>query len=88
MVFFNEPIPWFPKKRSFEEAKKSDLMLIIGTNAEVLPAAEIPEIAKKTGAKIIEINIKPSVFTHTLTDIFIEARATEAMEAIGKELYL
>jgi NAD-dependent deacetylase len=63
-------------------------MLIIGTNAEVLPAAEIPEIAKKTGAKIIEINIKPSVFTNTLTDIFIEARATEAMEAIGKELYL
>jgi NAD-dependent deacetylase len=88
MVFFNEPIPWFAKKRSFEEAKKSDLMLIIGTNAEVLPAAEIPKIAKKTGAKIIEININPSPFTHSLTDIFIEARATEAMEAIGKKLYL
>jgi NAD-dependent deacetylase len=88
MVFFNEPIPWFAKKRSFDEARKSDLILIIGTNAEVLPAAEIPEIAKNTGATIIEINIKPSPFTHTVTDIFIEARATEAMEEIGKLLYL
>jgi NAD-dependent deacetylase len=88
MVFFNEPIPWFAKKRSFDEARKSDLLLIIGTNAEVLPAAEIPEIAKNTGAAIIEINIKPSPFTHTVTDIFIEARATEAMEEIGKLLYL
>lgn len=88
MVFFNEPIPPFAKKRSFEEACKADLLLIIGTNAEVLPAAEIPEAAKNTNAKIIEINIKPSHFTHTVTDIFIEARATEAMEEIGKRLYL
>lgn len=88
MVFFNEAIPQFAKKRSLDEARKTDLLLIIGTNAEVLPAAEIPEIAKKTGAKIIEINIKPSPFTHTVTDVFIEARATEAMEEIGRKLYL
>jgi NAD-dependent deacetylase len=88
MVFFNEVIPWFAKKRSLEEAQKADLLLIIGTNAEVLPAAEIPERAKRTGAKIIEINIKPSLFTHTVTDVFIQARATEAMEALGKDLYL
>lgn len=88
MVFFNEAIPEFAQKKSFEEAQKADLLLIIGTNAEVLPAAKIPEIAKKTGAKIIEINIKPSPFTNTVTDVFIESRATEAMEEIGKLLYL
>ncbi len=88
MVFFNEPIPWFAKKRSFEEAKRADLLLIIGTNAEVLPAAEIPEIAKKSGTKIIEINIRPSIFTQSITNLFIEAKATEAMTEIGKLLYL
>lgn len=88
MVFFNEPIPEFAKKRSFDEARKTDLLLIIGTNAEVLPAAEIPEIAKQTGARIIEINIQPSPFTGTITDVYIEARATEAMEEIGRQLYL
>jgi NAD-dependent deacetylase len=88
MVFFNEPIPHFAKKRSFEEASKSDVLLIIGTNAEVLPAADIPVKAKESGAKIIEINIKPSHFTNTITDVFIKMKATKAMEEIGKLLYL
>lgn len=88
IVFFNEPIPPDAEKQSFEEAAKADLLLIIGTNAEVLPAAAIPVTAKKTGAKIIEINIKPSRFTGTLTDLFIEASAIEALSEIGKGLYL
>ena len=88
MVFFNEPIPHFAKKRSFEEAEKCDVLLIIGTNAEVLPAARIPEVAKENGATIIEINIKPSHFTDTITDVFLEMKATEAMKRIGELLYL
>lgn len=88
IVFFNEPIPHFAKKRSFEEAAKADVLIIIGTNAEVLPAAQIPEIAKEHGAKIIEINIKPTHFTDSITDIFLEMKATEAFAEIGRLLYL
>ena len=88
MVFFNEPIPAFAKKRSFQEAARCDVLIIIGTNAEVLPAAKIPEVAKENGAKIIEINIKPSHFTNTVTDIFLEMKATEAMSELGKLLYI
>jgi len=88
IVFFNEPLPQFAKKHSFEEAKKADVFIIIGTNAEVLPAANIPVVAKETGAKIIEINIQPSHYTNTITDIFLEMKATEAMTEIGKLLYL
>ncbi len=88
MVFFNEPIPVFAKKRSFEEAEKADVFIIIGTNAEVLPAANIPVTAKKHGAKIIEINIKGTHFTHEITDIFLQGDAAEIMEEIGKLLYL
>lgn len=88
MVFFNEPIPAYTKKRAFEEASKADVLLIIGTHAEVLPAAEIPVIAKKNGAKIIEINIEPSHFTNTITDIFLNARASETMEKLSELLYL
>ena len=49
---------------------------------------KIPEVAKENGAKIIEINIKPSHYTNTVTDIFLEMKATEAMGEIGKLLYL
>ena len=88
MVFFNEPIPAFAKKRSFQEAQKADLLLIIGTNAEVLPAADIPVVAKQNGAKIIEINIKETHFTHEITDVFLKGKASEVLNKIGKLLYL
>jgi NAD-dependent deacetylase len=88
MVFFNEPIPTFAKTRSFEEAKKADVMIIIGTNAEVLPAANIPVVAKEHGAKIIEVNIEETHFTHEITDIFLKGKASEMMKCIGELLYL
>lgn len=88
MVFFNEPIPAFAKKRSFEEARKADVFLIIGTNAEVLPAADIPVEAKKHGAKIIEINIKKTHFTNEITDIYLHGEASKIMQKIGELLYL
>ena len=88
MVFFNEPIPQFALKRSFEEVQKADVLLIIGTNAEVLPAADIPVAAKNHGAKIIEINIEETHFTREITDIFIREKAGVAMKKIGELLYL
>ncbi len=88
MVFFNEPIPHFAKTRSFAEAEKSDVFIIIGTNAEVYPANEIPVVAKDSGATIIEINIKESHFTNTITDIFLQGKATEVLGRIGELLYL
>ena len=88
IVFFNEPIPEFAKQQSFKEVNKADIMLIIGTNAEVLPAAELPLVAKKNGAKIIEININKSHLTNSITDFFLEGKATKVLSAIGKQLYL
>jgi NAD-dependent deacetylase len=88
IVFFNEPIPAFALKRSFEEAAKADVLLIIGTNAEVLPAANIPVKAKENGATIIEINLNATHFTNEITDIFLQGDAAEVMKAIGELLYL
>ncbi len=88
MVFFNEPLPKFALKRAQEETQKADVLIIIGTNAEVYPANELPVKAKENECFIIEINIQKSEFTDTITDIFLEGKATEIMEKIGKHLYL
>lgn len=88
IVFFNEKIPAFALKRSKEESLKADVLIIIGTNAEVLPAADIPVKAKENGALIIEINIQESHFTHTITDLFLKGKASDIMSKIGEFLYL
>lgn len=88
IVFFNEPIHPEPQKRSLEEAEKCDLLLIIGTDAEVYPANAIPVIAHSHGARIIEVNIRESHLTRGLTDLFICGRAGEVMSEVGEKLYL
>ncbi len=87
-VFFGEAIPDKAREMSYQEAEKADLFLVIGTTGEVQPAAMVPIYAKNNGAKIIEVNTKKSNFTDRITDIFLKARAAEAMQVISDELGL
>jgi len=80
-IFFGEDIPSFAYQKSVEEANIADVFLIIGTTGEVMPACNIPIIAKKNGAFIIEINLEISAYTHSITDIFLKGTA---VEVIGK----
>jgi len=76
-VFFGEPIPEPAKSKSFMSAKKSDVFLLIGTTGEIMPASQIPYLAKQNGCIIIEINTEPSNYTHDITDVFLKGKATE-----------
>lgn len=81
-VFFGELIPDKAHKKSMEHIQKADLILVIGTTGEVMPACELPRIAKENGATIIEINPEPSAYTHSITDIYLPMKAGEAMQTI------
>jgi NAD-dependent deacetylase len=47
-----------------------------------MPSSLIPIEAKKNKSKIIEINIARSSFTTTISDIFLQGKATEIMEEL------
>jgi len=85
-IFFGEPIPEDVHQKSIYEALNSDVVLVIGTTGEIVPASMIPGLAKNNGAKIIEINPEKSEFTRTITDIFINEKATDAMTLLMSEL--
>jgi NAD-dependent deacetylase len=87
-VFFGEQIPESAYTRSVYESQASDVFFVIGTTGEVMPAAMTPHIAKRNGAKIIEINPNPSNFTNIITDIFIREKACAGMEGIMEALGL
>ena len=87
-VFFGEAIPEEAHTRAIHEARVSDVFILIGTTGEVMPASFIPPLAKQNGAAIIELNIEPSNYTHQITDIFLQARATEAMTRLVEKLAL
>ncbi len=78
-IFFGEGIPPRAYEKSLEAARRADIFLVIGTTGEIMPASEIPYIAKENDAKIIEVNTEPSNFTHQITDVFLQGKATEVM---------
>ena len=87
-IFFGEGIPQAALAESYEAASISDVFLIIGTTGEVMPANQIPLLAKECGAKIIEINPEPSNYTDRVTDVFLKGKATEVMRELEGKLFI
>jgi len=86
-IFFGEAIPQEPLAASYEAANISDVFLIIGTTGEVMPANQIPPLAKQQGAKIIEVNPEKSNYTDRITDIFLQGKAGEIMIKLNEVLF-
>jgi len=86
VIFFGEAIPEPAQTNSMRETKKADCFILIGTTGTVAPANLLPSAAKSNGAKIIEINPVPSEYTSGVTDLFLEDKATIAMESLMEEI--
>ena len=75
IVFFGEPIPEKASRAATEAARHAEAVLVVGTTGGVMPAAAVPLLAKQCGAGIVEVNIRPSAYTHSVTDVFLEGPA-------------
>jgi len=58
VVWFHEPLPEYEMEKSVEVSSKCGLFIVAGTSAVVYPAAELPIVAKRAGAYVIEVNIE------------------------------
>ena len=56
VVWFGEMLPPHEINRAVEVSQICDVMLVVGTSGLVSPASQLPAMAKKYGAKIIEAN--------------------------------
>lgn len=61
VVWFGELLPEQALRRAMEESQACDVMLVIGTSAQVYPAAGFPLTAYGAGATIIEVNPEPAL---------------------------
>jgi NAD-dependent deacetylase len=82
VVLFGEPIPEAVLYNSFQIANSAQALMVVGTSAVVSPANSIPILAKKNGAKIIEINKESTHLTSRLTDIFLQGDAGDIIEKL------
>jgi len=84
-VMFGEPIPRKVLQRCFEEAEKSDCMIVAGTSATVSPASHLPIIVKRNSGNLIEVNIRRSEISG-LCKINILAPSGESLPLLVEEV--
>jgi NAD-dependent deacetylase len=81
VVWFGEMLPADAMERAWSLAERCDTMLLIGTSGTVWPAAELPLVARRHGALIIEVNPTPSELTHA-ADVFLAGPAGQVLPAL------
>jgi NAD-dependent deacetylase len=86
VVFFGEAIPPDALNKSFGLAASAQALMVVGTSAVVSPANTIPAIAKRNGAKIVEINKERTHLTDSITDVFIQGEAGRAVSLLVAEV--
>ena len=60
VVLIGEQLPRWVLLEAWGEAERCDLMLVVGSSLEIVPAAEIPFVAGRHGARSIVINYQPT----------------------------
>jgi NAD-dependent deacetylase len=59
-VAFGQPMPEDVSRRALEAVRNCDLMIVAGTSLTVQPAATLPLVALKAGAKLVIVNLHPT----------------------------
>ncbi len=81
VVWFGEALPGDALDAAHNAAQHTDLMLVVGTSGVVRPAADLPEIAKRAGATIIEFNPVESAIT-PIADLWLPAPSGETLPRV------
>lgn len=78
VVWFGEMLPEDEVARAWRWAEECHVLLVVGTSGTVYPAADLPYVARRAGARVIEINPEPSELT-PMVDVYLQGRAGEVL---------
>src|SRR6185437_12038264 len=81
VVWFEETLPAGALQAAEDAARRCQILLVVGTSAEVYPAAALPDYAKAAGASIVEINPHPTPLSGD-ADYVLRAPAGVALPAL------
>lgn len=88
ITFFGEALPKQALDEAIEEARKADLMLVLGSSLLVHPAAGLPERTLRAGGKIVIVNEQSTPLDGSATLRFADLEETfrMLMEELGISL--
>lgn len=85
VVLFGEIVPADVFERAAKSASACDVCFVVGTSALVYPAMRLPEIARASGAYLVEINPERTPFSDDCHET-IQGRAGEVLPQLEREV--
>ncbi len=85
VVWFTEALARERLRPAYEAVTKANTFLVIGTSSMVEPAASMPGLAKREGAKVIEFNLERTPITK-IADEVRQGAASSQLEAWWAEV--
>ncbi|WP_411833549.1 SIR2 family NAD-dependent protein deacylase [Pseudoxanthomonas mexicana] len=85
VVWFGEALPADAWNRAEQATLRCELMLVVGTSGLVHPAAGLPGLAQRHGARVAEINPEPTALSPSM-DLAWRANAAEALPELLRRM--
>ena len=80
-ISFGQPMPELEMARAAAAAKACDLMLVLGSSLAVYPAAGVPLLAKRSGAKLAILN-RDTTPQDQFADLVVNAEIGPTLRAV------
>ena len=81
VVWFGEMLPEAALESAVAAASSCEVMLVVGTSAVVYPAASLTPLARRAGARVIEVNLEETPASG-LADAHLRGAAGEVLPRI------
>jgi NAD-dependent deacetylase len=81
VVWFGEALPQGVWRDAERAASTADVLLVVGTSAQVYPAAGLVPSAQRNGASVIEVNLEETPFSSSV-DIALRGASGEILPQI------
>lgn len=87
VVWFGESLPEQAWREAMAAAEGCDLLLSIGTSGLVQPAAQIPHVALRNGARAVHINLQPQAVSGQ-REFALAGKAAQVLPALLEQALL
>lgn len=81
VVLFEEMLPLAAYERAEAACRESDVLLVVGSSLEVYPAAGLPDLAVRSGARLVIVNRDPTP-CDALAEVVVRGNAATVLPAI------
>lgn len=85
VILFGEPLDHECLRAAQEAALFSDVLIATGSSLEVEPAADLPHLARRSGARIILINRQPTI-ADSIADIILRGDVASVLPELVRAL--